>query len=124
MGVGGKSLPTGNTTLQEATLNPAPPGDSNWVGAGYTGLEIGWRVVDWFGTYSESEVQLGAGDGPPSTLWLSQRLGLQFDTKHVHFIMEAGYALFTNEAEYVQFPMVGLAIGGGWGKPHVQDSDD
>ncbi len=116
-GKGGNNPGSGTRTLGEIEQGARSPGDDYYfTGGGYTGVEIGMRLTDWFGTYSDSSVMLSGSPDLPTTFWASQRLGLQFGGEDLHFSMEAGVAYLTNEVDAFILPILGLAMGGGWGE--------
>ena len=120
-GVGGHQDTNPVTTLGDGPGKPVS-GSAYPIGGGYTGFKVGMRVSEHFGTFSDTLVMLSGSPDLPATLWVTERLGLQFDMGPVHLSMEMGATFFNNEDGGYIFPNLGLAIGGGWGKVADEDS--
>ena len=88
----------------------------------YLGLDVGYRVVPWFGVYQGSRWQWSVGEGAlPVTLWQLYVLGGQLSYKRVYVSFELGYARFDSVMEdrrevvdSEDGPHLSLGVGARW----------
>lgn len=87
------------------------------VRGGYVGVDVGIRLVRWFGIYLGHRYQFSLANEVPLTHWHTHALGLQADLWRFFFTLEGGVGGYANEVETRSGGLGMLTVGLNLGRP-------